>query len=43
MAFSGDSWWVIAQRNGLNVYTLATQNGKTIYSTIYPGDKLKIK
>ncbi|QRA41062.1 LysM peptidoglycan-binding domain-containing protein [Lactiplantibacillus plantarum] len=39
----GDSWWVIAQRNGLNVYTLATQNGKTIYSMIYPGDKLKIK
>ncbi|MDN6790697.1 MAG: LysM domain-containing protein, partial [Lactiplantibacillus plantarum] len=40
---SGDSWWEIAQRNGLNVYTLAAQNGKTIYSMIYPGDKLKIK
>ncbi|MBP5839320.1 LysM peptidoglycan-binding domain-containing protein [Lactiplantibacillus plantarum] len=40
---SGDSWWVIAQRNGLNVYTLAAQNGKTIYSTIYPGIKLIIK
>ncbi|KLD41391.1 hypothetical protein WU67_10795 [Lactiplantibacillus plantarum] len=40
---SGDSWWVIAQRNGLNVYTLAAQNGKTIYSMIYPGDKLLIK
>ncbi|MCT3282208.1 hypothetical protein D6U17_07345 [Lactiplantibacillus pentosus] len=33
----------MAQRNGLNVYTLAAQNGKTIYSMIYPGDKLKIK
>ncbi|MFW2892188.1 LysM peptidoglycan-binding domain-containing protein [Lactiplantibacillus plantarum] len=40
---SGDSWWVIAQRNGLNVYTLVAQNGKTIYSMIYPGDKLLIK
>lgn len=37
---SGDSWWAIAQRNGLNVYTLASQNGNSIYSTIYPGDKL---
>ncbi|MBO9166551.1 LysM peptidoglycan-binding domain-containing protein [Lactiplantibacillus pentosus] len=33
----------MAQRNGLNVYTLAAQNGKSIYSTIYPGDKLLIK
>ncbi|AZN84482.1 hypothetical protein C1S45_05930 [Lactiplantibacillus plantarum] len=33
----------MAQRNGLNVYTLATQNGKTIYSMIHPGDKLIIK
>ncbi|MCF1424497.1 LysM peptidoglycan-binding domain-containing protein [Lactiplantibacillus plantarum] len=39
----GDSWWAIAQRNGLNVYTLATQNGKTIYSMIHPGNKLLIK
>ncbi|KZU59439.1 Lysin [Lactiplantibacillus plantarum] len=43
MVFSGDSWWVIAQRNGLNVYTLATQNGKTIYSTIYLGERLALK
>ncbi|MFX0552941.1 LysM peptidoglycan-binding domain-containing protein [Lactiplantibacillus plantarum] len=34
---------VIAQRNGLSVYTLAAQNGKSIYSTIYPGTKLIIK
>lgn len=40
---SGNSWWVITQRNGLNVYTLAAQNGKSIYSTIYPGNKLLIK
>ncbi|QCS78690.1 LysM peptidoglycan-binding domain-containing protein [Lactiplantibacillus plantarum subsp. plantarum] len=40
---SGDSWWMIAQRNGLNVYTLAAQNGKTIYSVIHPGNKLLIK
>ncbi|QAS02220.1 LysM peptidoglycan-binding domain-containing protein [Lactiplantibacillus plantarum] len=38
-----DSWWVIAQRNGLNMYTLASQNGDSIYSTIYPGTKLIIK
>ncbi|QLL37777.1 GH25 family lysozyme [Lactiplantibacillus plantarum] len=40
---SGDSWWVIAQRNGLSMTTLAAQNGKSIYSTIYPGNKLLIK
>ncbi|SPD90161.1 hypothetical protein LAP9435_0659 [Lactiplantibacillus plantarum] len=32
-----------AQWNGLNVYTLATKNGKTIYSTICSGKKLIIK
>ncbi|MFH0490987.1 LysM peptidoglycan-binding domain-containing protein [Lactiplantibacillus plantarum] len=40
---SGYSWWVSAQRNGLSVYTLAAQNGDSIYSTIYPGTKLIIK
>lgn len=39
----GDSWWAIAQRNGLSMTTLAAQNGKSIYSTIYPGNKLVIK
>ncbi|MBS0955911.1 GH25 family lysozyme [Lactiplantibacillus plantarum] len=39
---SGDSWWAIAQRNRLNVYTLASQNGKSIYSTIYPGNQLQL-
>lgn len=40
---SGDSWWAIAQRNGLSIYTLAAQNCKSIYSTVYPGTKLIIK
>ncbi|MCT3259261.1 LysM peptidoglycan-binding domain-containing protein [Lactiplantibacillus plantarum] len=40
---SGDSWWVIAQRNGLSVYKLAAQNGKSIYSMIYSGQKVIIK
>lgn len=33
----------VAQRNGLSVYMLAAQNGNSIYSTIYPGNKLLIK
>ncbi len=40
---SGDSWWTIAQRNGLNMITLASQNGKTIYTTIYPGQRLVVR
>ncbi|QLL37332.1 GH25 family lysozyme [Lactiplantibacillus plantarum] len=40
---SGDSWWTIAQRNGLSMTTLASQNGKTIYSTIYPGQRLVVR
>ncbi|MBO2706102.1 LysM peptidoglycan-binding domain-containing protein [Lactiplantibacillus plantarum] len=40
---SGDSWWAIAQRNGLNMSTLASQNGKTIYATIYPGQRLVVR
>lgn len=39
----GDSWWTIAQRNGLSMTTLASQNGKTIYTTIYPGQRLVVK
>ncbi|MGX7692237.1 GH25 family lysozyme [Lactiplantibacillus plantarum] len=39
----GDSWWVIAQRNGLSMTTLASQNGKTIYTTIYPGQRLVVR
>ena len=40
---SGDSWWTIAQRKGLNMTTLASQNGKTIYTTIYPGQRLVVR
>ena len=40
---SGDSWWTIAQRNSLSMTTLASQNGKTIYSTIYPGQRLVVR
>ncbi|MEE6751168.1 GH25 family lysozyme [Pediococcus acidilactici] len=39
----GDSWWSIAQRNGLSMTTLASQNGKTIYTTIYPGQRLVVR
>lgn len=39
----GDSWWTIAQRNGINMATLASQNGKTIYTTIYPGQRLVVR
>lgn len=39
---SGDSWWSIANRYGMSMYTLAAQNGKTIYSMLHPGDKLTI-
>ncbi|MBF7103458.1 GH25 family lysozyme [Pediococcus pentosaceus] len=39
----GDSWWKIAQRNGLSMTTLAGQNGKTIYTTIYPGQRLVVR
>lgn len=40
---AGDSWWSIANRVGLDMYTLAKLNGKTINSVIYPGQTLKIK
>jgi len=40
---SGDSWWTIAQRNGLSMTTLAIQNGKSIYTTIYPGQRLVVR
>lgn len=39
---SGDSWWAIANHYGISMYTLANLNGKSIYSTIYPGQVLKI-
>lgn len=39
----GDSWWTIAHRNGLSMTKLASQNGKTIYTTIYPGQRLVVR
>lgn len=39
---SGDSWWSIAAKHGLSMYTLAARNGKTICTVIHPGDRLTI-
>lgn len=39
---SGDSWWSIANRHGMSMYTLAAHNGRTIYSMLHPGDRLTI-
>lgn len=39
----GDSWWTIAQRTGLSMTALASQNSKTIYTTIYPGQRLVVR
>lgn len=39
---NGDSWWSIANRYGMSMYTLASRNVKTIYTVIHPGDKLTI-
>ena len=39
---SGDSWWAIANRYGMNMYTLASLNGKSIWNTIYPGQVLRV-
>lgn len=38
----GDSWWSISAKYGMSMYTLAARNGKTIYSTLHPGDRLTI-
>ena len=38
----GDSWWSIANRYGMSMYTLTSRNGKTIYTVIHPGDRLTI-
>lgn len=40
---AGDSWWSIAHRNGLSMTALASQNGKMIYTTIYPGQRLVVR
>ncbi|WP_251575298.1 GH25 family lysozyme [Limosilactobacillus agrestimuris] len=38
----GDSWWAIANAHGMNMYALASINGKSINSVIYPGQVLKL-
>ena len=38
----GDSWWSIAAKYGLSMYTLAARNGKTICTVIHPGDRLTV-
>lgn len=40
---SGDSFWSIANKYGLSMYTLASQNGLSINSMIHPDTKLLIK
>lgn len=39
---NGDSFWAIASKHKVNIFELASLNGKTILSTIHPGDELKI-
>lgn len=39
---SGDSWWSIATRHGISMYTLASRNRRTIYSMLHPGDRLTV-
>lgn len=39
----GDSWWAIANRYGMSMYQLASINGKSINSVIYPGQVLRIR
>ncbi|WP_436666801.1 GH25 family lysozyme [Latilactobacillus sakei] len=36
----GDSFWSIANKLGVNMYTLAANNGKSINAMIYPGQTL---
>ena len=40
---SGDSFWSIASKYGISMYTLAANNGKSIYNLIYPGESLYIR
>ena len=40
---SGDSFWSIASKYGISMYTLAANNGKIINSLIHPGQTLAIR
>lgn len=39
---AGDTWWNIASRFGIDVYSLASMNGVTIDSAIYPGMEIVV-
>lgn len=39
---SGDSFWSISNKFGMNMYTLAANNGLSINSVIYPGQRLRV-
>lgn len=39
----GDSWWAIANRYGMSMYQLASINGRSISSMLYPGQTLRIR
>lgn len=39
----GDSWWAIANKYSMNMYTLAQINGRSINSMLYPGQVLRIR
>ncbi|MDB1562993.1 LysM peptidoglycan-binding domain-containing protein [Pediococcus pentosaceus] len=39
----GESWWSIANSNGMTMYQLASKNGKTVNTMIYPGQRLVVK
>ena len=38
----GDSWWSIAHKYGMNMYTLAALNGRSINSMLYPNQTLRV-
>ncbi|OUP90886.1 glycoside hydrolase [Limosilactobacillus reuteri] len=39
---SGDSWWAIANRYGMEMNALAQLNGKTINDVIHPGQVIRV-
>jgi D-alanyl-D-alanine carboxypeptidase/LysM domain len=39
---AGESFWSISQANGVSPYALAAANGRSITSTILPGDVLQV-
>lgn len=39
---SGDSWWAIANRYGMDMWSLAKLNGMTVQTVIHPGQTLRV-